>query len=346
MQRPHEIDMSSGNGGALVDGTAIIVAVGPKRRQQSVRIRGWSTRYINYPAITTQVQQYCDAGSHTMIFRGTKEIPFQHKLFAIGLKSLPMFYASGLGQKSDAVALTRDRKQFETLVQAYLSSPMSKAQRHRSTPEAFLASFERLTFRQRVRLSQLLLYGIQYQNQRPDVANWRKKLYMLSASLLHTVALKYAVWPLPSGELSDQAFVVEYAPPTNGGCYERVSSISEEFEKLSLGKLYKDRDTEVFVPFAMLPHYVLGYSILRRLAVDDMPTYEVSEYRANPTICNQGYSLDRPKDLHEEQVRFLDECAATVALAYFDCDAKEWRFLREGAYQRPIDTGQGDRLDV
>lgn len=255
-----------------------------------------------------------------------KDIPYEPELFVLGLKSRPQ-YAAGDPEMltRHARALAQTDATFERLSEDFVRSPMMKKQTD-CTNKQLRSLWQKSNERTRVRLAQLLLYGLQYQNSKQALNDWRDYLFVLSATTNESVAIGYALSHKKKETPPKQAFIIEYAPPCAGHCFERMTAVLEEFASLKLGEFFPDKDSEVLIPFGMLPHYVLGYT---RLDLVDQtvnpPTYNAT-YTANPALAHEGYTLTNPKDLSTAQAEKAQELNGHIAWSYhmWSGDGGEW----------------------
>jgi hypothetical protein len=183
-----------------------------------------------------------------------------------------------------------DESLFKDIATAFVSSPM--AQKAKACPSVNeLAEFYRTgSCAYRGDLSQTLLEGLHYQNY--QIQEWRDYLFLLSCSTSDEVALQYALHHLPK-----RAFVLDYAPPCDSGLYKNADAMIKELRDLRLSFVYRNRDEEYFIWFAMLPHYLLGVSELQstgRFAYG-------MKYIANPWYEERGATLADPPNLEEAQ---------------------------------------------
>lgn len=312
--------------------------------KQAVRVAGWHDRHQAHPQIREQIEK-CDGTRYQLLFRGMKKIPYQPELFVLGLKTRPQYSAG------DPETLTRhartlagDELTFDTLVTDFVESPMM-AKKAMCSVAALKSLYNECDERRRVRLAQLLLYGLQYQNTRQEVAKWRNYLFVLSATTTPDVAVRYALGHRHKEPSPDTAFVIEYAPPCGGHCFERMTGILDEFKELNLGEWFPDRDAEVLIPFGMLPHYVLGYSKLHRPNGDGGDGPYFVEYVPNPAFLEDGCSLENPKDLDAEQAKKRDELNGQIAWAYHRWTGTdgEWFVLKCGQEEQDISGTGPDR---
>lgn len=283
--------------------------------ERPIRVVGWHDRHQDHAKIRQQIDK-CDGTKFQLLFRGMKKIPYEPELFVLGLKAKPM-YATGNPEALTRHArnLAADAKTFARLAEAFAASPMMTKHSKCST-QALMNWYESSQERPRVRLAQLLLYGLQYQNTRQGIAGWRDYLFVLSATTTPDVAVRYALGHRHNESAPDCAVVIEYAPPCGGHCFEMMNDILEEFHELKLGEWFPDRDSEVLIPFAMLPHYVLGYAKLSRASTNQCEGSYSVKYVPNPAFATEGFSLDNPKDLDAEQERKRKELNGQIAWAY------------------------------
>lgn len=164
--------------------------------KQPMRILGWKDRHNAHPAIRNQIEK-CNGVNFHALFRGVREIPFEPELFVLGLKARPM-YATGDPDSltSHARSLAMEEAAFDVLVEDFVASPMM-TRKGKCSVAAVKKLFGEGDERHRVRLAQLLLYALHYQNTREEVARWRDHLFVLSATTSAEVALRYALGHKP-----------------------------------------------------------------------------------------------------------------------------------------------------
>lgn len=312
--------------------------------ENAVRVAGWHDRHQAHPKIREQIEK-CDGTRYQLLFRGMKEIPFQSELFVLGLKTRPQYSAGNPDKLSKhARSLAEEESLFDSLIIDFVKSPMM-AKKQECSVAALKSIYATCDERRRVRLAQLLLYGLHYQNTRQEVAKWRDYLFVLSATTKPEVAVKFALSHRRKEPVPSNAFVVEYAPPTKGHYFEAMHAVLKEFESLELGTWFADQDSEVMIPFGMLPHYVLGYSAFRRKDQDnDVFSYHV-EYYPNPAFSEEGHSLENPKDLDESQDKVRKEINDQIAWAYHRWTGTEgeWFVLKCGQEEQDISGTGPDR---
>lgn len=278
----------------------------------TAHVHRWTNRHERHPRIRGQILRAEQGDDFLLLFRGQRDAPpKQEDLFLIGQKARPAYHGGNVSRlRYTPRAIAEDRGLFEALARAFVDSPM-----HRGPPtlDSIMRRFDSGAPPVRFWLSQLLAYALQYQNLRPSVLRWRDYLFVMSGTTDERVALRYAVRQLPS-----LAYVLEYAPPVVGRWFIRVAAVIQEFDALQLGHIYPDRDSEVFVNYAMFPHYILGYSILHRVA-GERCTYETA-YVPNPWYADQGATLDDPPELSREQQDAIRETQQELAWVLRDED--------------------------
>lgn len=94
----------------------------------------------------------------------------------------------------------------------------------------------------------------------------------------------------------------------------------KEFEDLSLHGAFPDRDKEVFVKMAMLPHYILGYAELLRI---DSLEYETT-YHPSPYYAVEGHTLEHPPKLTHKQRRLMKETKGKLAWLWWIGGEDAW----------------------
>jgi hypothetical protein len=271
-----------------------------KRRSVDALLQGWETRHRLHPAVSTQIDQYCDGERHCLMYRGEKCIRYRDDLFVIGEKARPFYYGNDPTRfHRTAREIQSNESKMRQLVDVFLSTPMAKGGATRSA-DLIMARWKALEPRGRFRLAQLLLHALHWQNCKQEVKEWRDFLFVHSCSLNDCVALGYALSHRADEPPPEKAFVIEYAPPCDQDFFEPVGSLIEEFKELNLPNCFVDREQEVFALWGLFPHYILGYSELTRDDADAVPARYKVKYVPNPAF-DGGASLEMPKDLTDDQ---------------------------------------------
>lgn len=306
-----------------------------KGKSWRAHVRGWHRRHAVAPRIKEEIIRSCCNGAHQLLFRGDKEVPLEQHLFILGLKSRPLYSADESIWSSLPFSLNEAPEEAEArfleLATAFSETHMLKNDAN-ANPEAMLYEWRLRDTRSRLRLTQLILYGIHYQATRLDQAGTHdellRHLFVRSSTTSDQIAVQYALSRRHGEPAPERAVVFEYAPPCGGHLYEKMTDIIDEFESLGLGRFFPDRDEEVLIPFGMLPHYMLGYSELRLLPdghEDGTSVYTV-RYKANPHIAHGDYTLESPKRLTQQQRKLIKKMNDRVALVFhaWEGDAGSW----------------------
>jgi hypothetical protein len=282
--------------------------------EREMRNNGWNERMSAYPNIQDQVALARRGKAFLLLFRGQEESPPRREdLFVIGQKSCPAYYDGNTEQlQFNFRDIAAKENMFRRLADEFAASPMCQED---VRAEDLLQRYRLASFEGRGRLGQVLVYGLQYQICRPGVRKWRKYLFVISCSTEEDVAIKYALRNLPT-----TAYVLEYAPPFGEGLFRRVSEVLNEFQGLGIERAYPDRDREVFVHYGMLPHYLLGYSVLQRSRTEGI--YETT-YVPNPWYAERRKTLLDPPDLTMIQMPLIEATHNEIA----------WIFHHGGNYR-------------
>ena len=269
-------------------------------------VSGWTDRFDSCPLIEEYVHFARSDEAFEVFYRGQSEQPeYLNDIFLVGQKAKATVYAGNVERlEFDPRNASENRNLFKKVLVAYLSTDMAKKFCNANQNEV-LQRFDDAQSFERFDLTQLLLAALHYQNCREELAFFRTRMFLLSATLCDRIALTYALTPGPrtKGKLYDKSFIFEYAPPKDADHFEMVESIASRFQRAGLGDMFHNRDQEAFIKFAMLPHYLLGYGHLRRV-VSDLVEYRC-EYTPNPHYLKAESSLSTPPELNElQEVRF------------------------------------------
>lgn len=277
-----------------------------------VNIEGWENRHLAHPTIIDQIRYAEESGEFQLLLRGeSKEPEYLRYIFYLGRKSRPLYQPRPARLKYNPRKVSEERTLFREIASAYVETEM--AEKAGVSLDALLTRFDQSDRSRRIRLSQLLIDALQYQNCQQSAERYRNYLFLLSCSKDDAVALKYALHKLPH-----QGFVYEYCPPKNRGFFRQVADIVREF-RAELGFSYDDRDNEVFVENAMMPHYLLGYT---RLVRSKSGRHEYTPtYVANPFYEIQGATLANPPNLEHHQQRLFEKTTKAGEIAWvYHCD--------------------------
>jgi len=318
---------------------------------REAEVQGWEERHRGCPNIGREVDRAREHDSGFLfMLRGTRhKPPYLKDTFVIGQKARAAYYRGDRPRLAGTPRrLSAQSSLFKKIAAAYARTRMA------DRSEADLVSYyEQLEPRERYLFAQLLIEGLHYQNCRPPVADLRDCLFVVSFTLHEAVALKYALDFRRNEDRPRNAWVLEYAPPKGGDYYRLAADVIRQFEEFNLGYIYRDRDREVFVWYAALPHYLLGYSQLVRDG--ETPDVYRVEFEPNPHYANGEATLDRPPDLNRLQREIIPRTVKELAWVRYDTEPESegWWELRsadgteslrppEGAGP-PADTPGGDR---
>lgn len=272
------------------DGNDILVARG---NRQSVRVRDWHLRYDRFPRIADIANRAVHDPTVELLYRGQRDLKFIERVFLIGNKANPLYHRGDISFLNYRISeIARVGLVFRDLAQTFLATRLGRDSN--STVEGLQATYDRMSHDERLRLAQVLIDALQYQNLKPEVARWRQYVTLLSASSRDAVALFYATYAIPR-----TCLVVEYMPPLNRGLFRPVPEFIAEFRDCGLGAAYADRDSESFIPYAMLPHYIIGYSKLR--LVDRANRVYETAYFPSPHYDPGAADIGAPPNLTDLQ---------------------------------------------
>lgn len=306
----------------MESGTAenLRICLDPYRSRGRVRnatVRGWNIRHAGAPTVGEQLEFAAQSEEFQLLYRGDSNPP-DGEVFTFGIKSRPAIYQGDLERlRYEAGEVSRDATKFRAISEAFLEGPSVRdsPEDRRPNLSALLAAYEASDCPRRRRLAEVLLVALQHQNARQAVRRWRNLLFLVSCSRSETTALRYALGHRFSDPPPELAWVYEYAPPVNDTLHESAQAVLNEFQDLLLTSAFPDLDEEVFVKMAMLPHYILGVSELRRAG--DNLAYQVS-YQPNPHYESGLATLLRPPQLTDAQQIEIEGTRGQVAWLWWD----------------------------
>lgn len=310
-----------------------------------VEITNWESQLEQYSKITEQrkIATQSDA-KYQHMFRGDKlnnisilQSEYPDTLFTIGRKARPAYCGNDINRlEYTPNHLIENQDKFTELASVFVNSEMHKrkANEINLTVDDLVNRHNSSNQAEQFLLVQLLIYGLQYQNQREGIREWQNRLFVVSCSCDETVAMKYALRDLPQ-----QTYVIEYAPPINNRYSLSVAEVIDKFKELNLGFIFPDRDQEIFVLYAMMPHYILGYAKLRQQ--NPNPAQYNVEYIPNPSYEEEGYTLDNPPILTEDQEELFDKTKERMAWVFRD--SHDWQWLKYGGISRDISSPNSNR---
>ncbi|MEK6408927.1 MAG: hypothetical protein AABN34_18545 [Acidobacteriota bacterium] len=294
------------------------------QRQRFALLRGWANRHKSFPAIIQQFQLARNSPAVALMFRGDKQVP-RHNVFLLGVKSRPALYGGNIARlRFEISKVADDEVRFTELLVAFCSSPMVRNVEATPTHDRILVEYQKSVRARRVRLSQILVLAIQYQNSQRSMRPWRHLLFLVSCSRRDEVAARFALGHRAAEDFPKVAYLYEYAPPALSSLHEPAVQVLMEFEELGLQNVYPDRDNEVFVQMAMLPHYILGYAELRRVSTDRVSAVYDVNYHPHPSYASGEATLDNPPKLTEDQQALMVETRNQIAWVWWDRQTGDW----------------------
>jgi hypothetical protein len=286
-----------------------------RQRNLHACIRGWADRRARCLGVSRQIE-CCDGSRHVLLFRGEKSLPLRDDLFIVGRKARP-FYCGGDPDvlRRCARFLVEDAQCFGQLVKDFVASPIGRE--ISVTTDELRQRWIVQDPRGRLRLSQLLLYAMQWQNCKDSVRPWRDYLLLLSATSDENTALHYALSRRRCEQPPKEAFILEYAPPVGHEYFEWVADVRDELIDSGLcAAQFCDRDREAFILYALMPHFILGYSHLRLLCCADGVAQYACEYVGNPAMEDGCATLAKPRDLDAAQRDAMLRLGKSLAWVY------------------------------
>ncbi|GEM_PF-4898766 len=307
------------------------VSLDPNRirgRRRVAVLRGWKNRHEPFPAVVHNVQLAGSSPAFLLMYRGDRRPP-SRDVFLFGIKSRPALYEGDLTRLEYEVArVADDVVRFTHLLDAFLRSPMAKRAKVVPTRDRILSDYCTSDRARRIRLAQLLGLAIQYQNSQRDLRTWRDLVFLVSCSRRDDVALRYAVAHRSSEGFPDSAYIYEYAPPATDSLHEPAVEVLKDFEALGFDSVFPDRDNEIFVKMAMLPHYILGYAELRRVSADGVRGVYGVNYHPNPPYASGQATLESPPNLTDRQKALIRQTKGRVAWLYWNRQSADWQIDR------------------
>lgn len=302
------------------------------RNDNTMMVEGWTTRYDGHGLMAGAATAASASPRHTLLFRGQKEIKYIDDIFLIGQKARPLYQASDRSRLERRLnTIATDRTWFGQLAGAYLGSKVGQG-----CKVAFgelMTQFDIRSPDERVLLAQLLLEALQYRNCQLAGREWRDYLFLLSATTNAERAAMYALQNNPK-----RAFVLEYAPPRGRNLARSVKDFKEEYAALGFGETFPDEDEEYMIRYAMLPHFLLGYTRLDRHGRATPFSYAAT-YVSNPAYASGAATLDNPPDLNDEQEDVMRRTLPHLAWVFnFEAGAiSGWGQIRTPDGIEPLD---------
>jgi hypothetical protein len=299
---------------------------------RQVRIKGWEDRHDPHPHVAREYERARNDGRWRLMFRGQQEMPLERDFYYVGQKARPCYHGGDIHKlRLHAQKVAFDSRLFAELAVAYVTSPMP----HWGKPirvDDLHAVYRKSDERQRYFLAQLLIEGLHYQNNQPEVSKWRDYLFVISCTTDYEIALKYAL--SLHGGLAMQGYVLEYAPPVKSNLYHDVDEVIAQFGQRRLGFIHGNKDAEILVPFAMSPEYLLGHTVLCQQSAG---TYE-GTYLPNPHYESGRATLERPPDLSDRQRELMEATLKRMAwVSYIPSESGgEWGDLFRPDGTEPI----------
>jgi len=295
-------------------------------------VQGWDVRYAAYPRIAEQAIAARESQGHVFLYRGQKNIDHIDDVFTIGQKARPLYHFGDLSKLDRRPStMATDRVRFGQLVGAFLGSKLGESTS--STFEKLMERFDARDEEDRVLLAQVLLESLQYRNGQLTGREWRDYLFLLSASTNAERAAMYALQNHPR-----KAFVLEYAPPHGRNLARSVKHFRTEYSELGLGDSLLDEDDEYMIRYAMLPHFLLGYTRLDRRGKAAPHSY-LATYFPNPVYADGTATLDSPPDLDAAQEEVAQRTLRHIAWVFnLDDGARSgWKQIQTREGVKPLD---------
>ncbi len=257
-------------------------------------VEGWDQRYADHTRVAEQAAAASASPNHTLLYRGQKSIDHIDDVFTIGQKARPLYHLGDRAKLERRLSrMATDRAWFGQLAGAFVGSRLGE--NSTVTFEQLLERFDTREEPGRILLAQVLLEALQYRNCQLTGKEWRDFLFLLSATTNAERAAMYALQNDPG-----KAFVLEYVPPHGRNLARSVTHFRSEYAALGLGDTFPDGDSEYLIRYAMLPHFLLGYTRLDRQGRGPPCSYRAT-YVPNPVYTNGSATLDNPPDLNAAQ---------------------------------------------
>lgn len=269
-------------------------------------VEGWEKRYAAHARVAAQVVAASTSSGHTLLYRGQKAIDHIEDVFTIGQKARPLYHLGNRTKLERRLStMAADTAWFGQLAGAFLGSRVGE--KSAMTFESLLEHFETRSQSARILLAQVLLEALQYRNCQLTGKEWRDYLFMLSATTNAERAAMYALQNNPR-----KAYVLEYVPPRNRNLARSVKDFMSEYSALGLGDTFPDEDDEYMIRYAVLPHFLLGYTRLDRQGKSP-PYFYRATYVPNPVYASGTATLDKPPDLNAAQEKVFQGTLSDIA---------------------------------
>lgn len=278
-------------------------------RADNIEIIGWEARHKDHPRIREQIEYARKSSDFLLMFRGDKSIAYyEDNIFGTGVKARPLLHH---GEPHELQYTARDLAEvpdtFKKLAEAYICTPMGK--QGNTEIDTLMDSYYKMPRNEIFILSQLLIYGLHYQNCENEVKELKRYLMVVSATVDDSVAKTYALYGAPN-----KAYILEFALPTKGVYYAEVKTVIDLARKYGL-YFKPDHDKEVFVMYGILPHYLLGYTELRKKRGNSRVAYDFT-FVPNPHYDKGKSTLDSPPELSGEQAELQQLTETKLAWAF------------------------------
>ncbi len=299
-------------------------------------VEGWADRYDAHRSIAAVAAAASVSPRHTLLYRGQKKIDFSENVFKIGQKARPLYHLGDRTKLERRLStMATDRAWFGRLVAAFVDSRVGQGSC--ATSEELLKHFDTRGEPDRILLAQVLLEALQYRNCQLTGKEWRGHLFLLSATTRAERAALYALQNTPK-----KAFVLEYAPPHGRNLARSVKDFIAEYSALGLGDTFPDEDNEYMIRYAMLPHFLLGYTRLDLQGRHPSNIYRAT-YVPNPVYADGSATLESPPDLNAAQSEVLRNTLPHLAWVVNYAGCRGWGQIQTEAGIEELDPPLGRR---
>lgn len=295
-------------------------------------VEGWHQRYADHPMIAKQAAAASVSPNHTLLYRGQKKIDHIEGVFTIGQKARPLYHLGDRTKLERRLStMATDRAWFGQLAGAFLGSRVGGESA--VTFGQLLERFDARGETDRILLTQVLLEALQYRNCQLTGKQWRDYLFLLSATTNAERAAMYALQNNPK-----TAYVLDYVPPHGRNLARSVTHFHSEYAALGLGETFPDEDNEYLIRYAMLPHFLLGYTRLDRQGKGPPCSYRAT-YVPNPVYADGTATLDNPPELNAAQEGVFRKTLPDIAwVVNYDGQARSgWGQIHTPDGAQPLD---------
>lgn len=304
------------------------------KRDRSVlaTVEGWHQRYADHTRVAEQATAASVSTNHTLLYRGQKKIDHIDDVFMIGQKARPLYHLGDRTKLERRLSrMATDRVWFGQLAGAFMGSRVGE--KGTVTCEQLLERFDTREKPDRILLAQVLLEALQYRNCQLKGKEWRDFLFLLSATTNAERAAMYGLQNDPK-----RAFVLEYVPPHGRNLARSVKHFRAEYAALGLGDTFPDDDNEYLIRYAMLPHFLLGYTRLDRQGKGPPYSYRAT-YVPNPVYVNGSATLDNPPHLNDAQEEVFRKTLPDIAWVFNHADGagSGWGQIQTAEGIEPLD---------